>query len=81
MTKYIIDMDKFPIPKKNVLYILSGLCVMILGYVLISGGGSTDPEVFSTDIFSTRRLTVAPLLILLGFAVEIFAIMHRPKNK
>jgi len=74
-------MDRFPIPKKNVWYILAGLGIMILGYILISGGGSDDPEVFSSEIFSTRRLVVAPLLILLGFAIEIFAIMYRPKNK
>ncbi len=74
-------MDRFPIPKKNVWYILAGLGIMILGYILISGGGSDDPEIFSSEIFSTRRLVVAPLLILLGFAVEIFAIMHRPGNK
>jgi len=74
-------MDRFPIPKKNVWYILAGLGIMILGYILMSGGGSDDPEVFSSEIFSTRRLVVAPLLILLGFAIEIFAIMYRPKNK
>lgn len=75
-------MDKFPIPKKNVLYILAGLAVMILGYILISGGGSDDPEVFSTEIFSARRLIAAPLLILAGFVIEIFAIMHKPgKNQ
>lgn len=74
-------MDRFPIPKKNVLYILVGLVIMILGYILISGGGSTDPEVFSDEIFSARRLIVAPILILLGFGVEIFAIMYRSNNK
>ncbi|MFT4682163.1 MAG: putative membrane protein YqhA, partial [Flavobacteriales bacterium] len=44
------------------------------------GGGSEDPNVFSEEIFSTRRITVAPIVILLGFAVEIFAIMKKPKD-
>ncbi|MBQ0006526.1 MAG: DUF3098 domain-containing protein [Alistipes sp.] len=74
-------MDKFSISEKNVFIILAGLVIMILGYVLMTGGGSENPEEFSYDIFSARRLTVAPLLILIGFVTEIFGIMHRPKNK
>ncbi len=74
-------MDKFSIPEKNVFIILAGLAIMILGYILMTGGGSGNPEEFSYEIFSTRRLTVAPLLILIGFITEIFGIMHRPKNK
>lgn len=73
-------MDKFPIPKKNILYIAAGLLIMIVGYALMTGGGAESPDVFSDEIFSTRRIVVAPLLILLGFGVEIFAIMHRPRN-
>jgi len=45
------------------------------------GGGSDDPEVFSDALFGFRRLTLAPLLILGGYIIEIFAIMRRPKNK
>jgi hypothetical protein len=48
---------------------------MGLGYVLMIGGGSTDPNVFSEEIFSFRRITLAPILILLGIVVEIFAIL------
>jgi len=71
-------MDKFAIPKKNILLILAGLAVMILGYILMTGGGSQNPEEFSYEIFSTRRLTVAPILILIGFVIEIYGIMHKP---
>lgn len=70
-------MDKLAIPKRNILYIIIGLCVMILGYVLMMGGGSDDPNVFSYEIFSFRRLVLAPIVILLGFGMEIFAIMYR----
>ncbi|MDE6111985.1 MAG: DUF3098 domain-containing protein, partial [Bacteroidales bacterium] len=63
-------------------YILMGVGVLllILGYVLLSGGGSDAPNVFSEALFNTRRLVVAPLVILAGFIVEIWAIMKRPKE-
>jgi len=73
-------MDKFPIPQKNILYIAVGLVIMILGYALMTGGGAESPDVFSDEIFSARRTVFAPILILIGFGVEIFAIMHHPKN-
>lgn len=73
--------SQFAIPKKNLLIILIGLGLMILGYALMIGGGTNDPTIFSGDeLFNFRRLTLAPLLILLGFAVEIFAIMYIPKS-
>ena len=73
-------MDHFSIPKKNILIILAGFGTMILGYILMTGGGSLNPEEFSYEIFSTGRLTVAPLFILAGFIIEVFGIMHRPKK-
>ena len=60
---------------------LIGIALIIIGFVVMSGGGSKDPKVFSEDIFDTQRLTVAPILILLGFAVEVVAIMLKPKQK
>lgn len=53
---------------------------MAVGFVLMSGGGSDDPNVFSDAIFNTQRLTIAPVLILAGLVVEIFAILHKPKE-
>lgn len=61
--------------KKNYILMVAGLIFMGLGYVLMIGGGSTDPNVFSEEIFSFRRITLAPILILLGIVVEIFAIL------
>lgn len=72
-----VNMEKFAIPKQNILYIIIGLGVMVLGYILMTGGGSTDPDVFSYKIFSPRRIIVAPILILLGCGIEVFAIMCR----
>lgn len=71
----------FAIPKKNVLYIIAGFAIMVLGYVLMSGGGSDDPNVFNYEMFSFRRITLAPVVILIGMVVEIWAIMHIGKSK
>ena len=70
----------FAIPKRNVLYIIAGFAVMVLGYVLMSGGGSDDPNVFNHEMFSFRRTVVAPVVILIGMIVEIWAIMHIGKS-
>lgn len=74
-------MDKFALPKKNITLILIGLAILILGYVLLSGGGSDDPNVFNYDMFSFRRLVIAPIVILAGFGFEIYAIMKKPKKQ
>ena len=60
--------------------LLVGLVLIIAGFLLMIGGGSKDPKVFNPDIFSFRRLTLAPILILAGYIVEIFAIMRKPKE-
>ena len=74
-------MDKFALPKKNFVLILIGLGIMILGYILLSGGVSDDPNVFNYDMFSFRRLVLAPVVILAGFGFEIYAIMKKPKKQ
>ena len=71
---------EFAFGKEN--YIITGvgfLCIVI-GFVLMAGGGSEDPNVFSEEIFSTRRITIAPLVVLIGFAIEIIGIMYRSKS-
>lgn len=75
-----IDDKGFAIPKKNVLYILAGFAVMLFGYVLMSGGGSDDPQVFNEEMFSFRRTVLAPIVILAGMVLEIVAIMFRGKG-
>lgn len=74
-----MEEGKFAIPRKNVLYIIIGLGIMILGYILMMGGGSDDPNVFNEAMFSTTRIVIAPVLILAGMVVEIWAIMYRGK--
>ncbi|MCL2168026.1 MAG: DUF3098 domain-containing protein [Lentimicrobiaceae bacterium] len=73
--------NKQPLFRKiNYILIGVGILFLILGYILLSGGGSKDPEVFSDAIFNTRRLVVAPILMLIGLIIEIVAIMYRAKK-
>lgn len=76
-----IDDKGFALPKKNVLYILAGFAVMLLGYAFMAGGGSDDPNVFNEEMFSFRRIVLAPVVIIAGIVVEIWAIMHIGKDK
>lgn len=76
-----VDDKGFALPKKNVLYILAGFAVMLLGYALMAGGGSDDPNVFNEEMFSFRRIVLAPVVIIIGIVVEIWAIMHIGKGK
>lgn len=73
--------NSFPFERINFIIMLVGVVVIALGYILMIGGGSDDPNVFSEDIFSFRRLTLAPIVILIGFAIEVVAILYTPKNK
>lgn len=72
---------KMAITPKGLRYLLVGLIVMVSGYVLMSGGGSTDPEVFNYSMFHFRRMVAAPLVIILGIVIEVVAIMGMFKNK
>lgn len=67
--------------KENYIWMLAGLVVLALGFFLMAGGKSTDPKVFDTkEVYSTTRITIAPILIIAGFIIEIIAIMKKPKN-
>lgn len=66
--------------KENYRLLLIGLAFIVTGFVLMIGGGSDDPKVFNEAIFNFQRLTLAPLLILTGYVIEIFAIMKKPKE-
>jgi drug/metabolite transporter (DMT)-like permease len=64
--------------KRNYLFMIIGLVLIAIGYILMAGGGSDDPNEFNDAIFNNRRLVFAPLMVLAGFAVELYAIMTRP---
>jgi hypothetical protein len=71
---------EFALGKENYMLLAIGFAIIIIGFILMMGGKSNDPKVFSEDVFSFRRITLAPIVVLLGFAFEIFAIMKRPKT-
>ena len=67
--------------KENYMWMLIGLAVLALGFFLMSGGKSSDPKVFNdSEVYSTTRITIAPILIIAGFVIEIFAIMKKSKT-
>lgn len=65
---------------KNYYVLIAGVLLIVAGYLLMIGGGSEDPEVFNPEIFDFRRITLAPMVCLLGFVAILFAIMWRPKQ-
>ena len=67
--------------RENYMWMLIGLAVLALGFFLMAGGKSSDPKVFNdSDVYSTTRITIAPMLIIAGFIIEIFAIMKKSKS-
>ncbi|MBK9420517.1 MAG: DUF3098 domain-containing protein [Flavobacteriales bacterium] len=67
--------------RTNYKMLLIGIAIVILGYVLMNGGGSGDPEVFDAkEIFSPRRITVAPIVCLIGYVFVIYAIMRKSRT-
>lgn len=73
--------DKMPMDKKDLYVMLAGLGLMVLGYILMSGGRVTDPQVFNYDMFSFRRIVLAPLLLIAGIVTIVVSIIRLPKEK
>lgn len=65
----------FAFGKINYILMIAGVVLIFFGYVLMSGGGSYDPKVFNPAIFDTQRITIAPIVVLLGYALEVVAIL------
>ena len=70
----------FTFRKENYVLLMIGIAFIITGFLLMIGGGSDDPTIFNPEIFSFRRITLAPIFVLTGFIIEIFAIMKNPKK-
>jgi hypothetical protein len=66
--------------KRNYIIMLIGLAFIALGFILMAGGGSDDPNVFNEEIYNFRRIRLAPTLVLIGLAIEIYAIMAKSKK-
>ena len=72
----------FLFDKSNYTWMIAGVVLILLGIVLMAGGKSPDPHKFNyEDIYSFRRITLAPLLMLIGFGIEIYAIMKKPAHE
>lgn len=81
MKKENIKEKEFAIPKENYKLLIIGFAIIVIGFLLMIGGGSKDPNVFNKEeIFSAQRIIVAPVVVILGFAFEVWAIMKRPKK-
>lgn len=67
----------FALEKKNYILLAVGFAIIVLGFVLMYGGGSDDPEVFDDSIYNFQHITLAPMVVLAGFVFEIYAIMKK----
>jgi hypothetical protein len=72
--------QEFLFDKINYKILLIGIGIIALGFILMSGGGSDDPNVFSEDIFNFRRIRLAPTTVLIGFGITVYAILKNPKK-
>lgn len=75
-----MEKRNFAFDKMNYILLAIGMSVVIVGFILMSGSGSSE-EAFNPDIFSVRRIKVAPVVCFLGFAFVVYGIMHKPKNE
>ena len=71
---------EFLFEKKNYVIMIIGIVVIMIGFALMAGGGSDDPNVFNEEIYNFRRIRLAPTLVLIGLAIEVYAIMAKPEK-
>lgn len=74
------NQNQFLFGKKNYKFMLIGIGVIALGFILMAGGGSDDPNVFNSEMYNFRRIRLAPTLVLIGLGIEIYAIMLNPNK-
>ncbi len=77
----IKEKPNFALGPENYKLLAIGFVIIVIGFLLMAGGKSASPDKFSNDLFSFRRITLAPMIVLAGFIFEIWAIMKKPKNK
>ena len=75
-----VKTGEFAFGKENYRLLFIGLAFIVVGFILMIGGGSNDPKVFNPAIFNFQHITLAPILVLTGYVIEIFAIMKKPKD-
>lgn len=72
--------DQLPFTKTNYIFLIAGFVLIVIGLFLMAGGGSDDPAVFSDAIFSFRRLTLSPIVMLAGYGVVLYGIMKKTQE-
>ena len=77
--KYIMDKKELAFDKMNYILLAVGMAVVVVGFILMSGSGSTETS-YDPDIFSARRIKVAPVVCLVGFVSMIYAVIRKPKK-
>jgi hypothetical protein len=70
---------QFVFGRRNYKFMFIGIAIIALGFLLMSGGGSDDPNVFNEEIYNFRRIRLAPALVIIGFAIEVYAILTKPE--
>lgn len=81
-SKYIdTKKDQMPIGKNGLKLMLIGIAIMLLGFILLSGGGVSDPQVFNYDMFNFRRMVLAPIVLVAGIVVIVVSIIRKPKDE
>ncbi|AOW17680.1 hypothetical protein LPB03_09475 [Polaribacter vadi] len=80
MKKEVNQEQEFLFGKRNYIIMLVGIIFITVGFIFMSGGGSEDPNVFNEEIYNWQRIRLAPTLVLLGLAIEIYAILADPKK-
>lgn len=73
--------EGFVFARENYILLFVGIALTMIGFILMIGGKSDDPNVFNPELFNTQRITVAPIMVLAGFVTVIFAIMKKSKSK
>ncbi|MCK5028588.1 MAG: DUF3098 domain-containing protein [Bacteroidales bacterium] len=71
---------EFALAKENYILLIIGFAIIVFGFLLMIGGKAENPNEFNEEIFSFRRITLAPIIVLIGFIFEIYAIMKKPKE-
>ena len=74
-----MEKKKLLFGKRNYKFMLIGIFFIALGFILMSGGGSEDSNIFYEEIYSFRRIRLAPMLVILGFIIEVYAILTKPE--
>lgn len=72
--------QEFLFGKRNYIFMLIGIVFIALGFIFMAGGGSDDPNVFNEEIYNWQRIRLAPTLVIIGFGIEIYAILANPKK-